>query len=310
MRRLFSLQYLFVFCFLFVVCFSQQMIAQPVSQKKRVRLLLDWWPNPNHVPLFAGVSKGFFEEEGIELDIIKSFDAPQAIPFLVANQADVVLYYMPQTLRSKSKGHQFKVIGKLIDKPLQGFIFKKNLGIKSFKDLENKKIGLFPDGLTKSILKELPFKIEEKILQMDLITPLYLDMVEVITGAFFNIEPVQLAEVGVETESISFQEIGMPTYHELIFLAKDSSLKTPFQRALQKSLDYAKNQPEEAFLHYYQSNPDKTKKVLIWEKKAWNQTKEFLPSSQEMDQVIWQDLYSWLQKKRYLEKPIVLEELF
>jgi len=44
-----------------------------------IRVSLDFFANPNHIPLYAALDKGYFAEEGIEVDI-----------FVPANPSDPV----------------------------------------------------------------------------------------------------------------------------------------------------------------------------------------------------------------------------
>ncbi|MGD8372248.1 MAG: ABC transporter substrate-binding protein, partial [Syntrophobacterales bacterium] len=36
----------------------------------RVSCMLDWFPNPDHAPLYLAQAKGFFAEEGLEVDLM------------------------------------------------------------------------------------------------------------------------------------------------------------------------------------------------------------------------------------------------
>ena len=50
---------------LFVIAASTPIAAQP-----KLRVMLDFFPNPNHVPLIIAQRMGFFADEGLEVEII------------------------------------------------------------------------------------------------------------------------------------------------------------------------------------------------------------------------------------------------
>ena len=43
----------------------------PASESGKVTVLLDWVPNTNHTGLYAAKELGYFEEEGLEVEILQ-----------------------------------------------------------------------------------------------------------------------------------------------------------------------------------------------------------------------------------------------
>ena len=236
------------------------------------KLLLDWWPNANHIPLYVGIEKGYFKEEGIDLTIIKSDSAPQTYINLMSKNADIALYYLPQTLRHSHKYPNIKILGILIKEPLQGFLFRKDSGIKTPADFDGKSIGMYHDGLTSAYLTQFEqshkISFERKKIEFDLLTALYTDWVDVLSGIFWNIESIQLEHLGIETDYLKITDFDVPTYPELIFLTRgellerDLTFAERFQKALQKSITEAKLHPNQAFDIYIAKHPDKSKKTI------------------------------------------------
>ena len=69
-----------------------------------------------------GREMGFFEKEGIDLEIINLQDPPDAMLYLLSDKVDISLYYLPLCLRAYEKTQNIQVIGTLIDVPLYTFI--------------------------------------------------------------------------------------------------------------------------------------------------------------------------------------------
>ena len=71
MKKIKYLLFVIFAIFMLVACGEKKEEAKteaPVELKK-VDFLLDWVPNTNHTGLYVAKEKGYFTEEGIDLDI-------------------------------------------------------------------------------------------------------------------------------------------------------------------------------------------------------------------------------------------------
>lgn len=59
---------------------------------EKVKLVLDWTPNTNHTGLYVAQDKGFFEEEGLDVEIIMPGEAT-AENLVASAQADFGISY-------------------------------------------------------------------------------------------------------------------------------------------------------------------------------------------------------------------------
>ncbi len=275
------------------------------EENSKIRLALEWYANPNHVPLFVGKELGFFEEVGINLEIRQTSDAFSIIPSLLTNNVDIAVYHFPNLLRSK-KAHMLKIVGVLIDKPLRCFIYKKENEISSLKDLAKMRFCGNVDGLLTSYFRTLLEKHDVSFkevmrVQIEPATMLITNRADIIGGGYWNIELEQLRAFGIDCSYITPQDFGVPPYPELIVIArKDFSLSDNFKRALQKSIDYSKNHPEHAFQLYVNAAPKKSNKTLFWEKKAWDVTRPLFCSSQKHNVDSRKVFYEWMKKEKLI----------
>lgn len=287
----------------------------------KTRLLLDWLPNPDHVPLYVGIEKGFFSGEEIELDILKVRDPSDVVPFLTSGQAEIGISYMTRTMRSMARGARVKVIGSLIDEPLSCIIVPKDSHIHTVKDLDGCVIGLCGSGFGTTFIdalfarKEIAAK-SKKIVSFDLVAALGTAQVDAIYEGYWNIESEHLASLGYPTRYFKLEEFGIPNYHELIFLAPEKAKEAKpefverFQRALQKSIDFSRDHPDEAFEIYLAANPDKFEKTQTWERNSWELTRTALAKRQGRDDKLWKNLYQWMLEEGMLEAPFDYHRAF
>ncbi len=270
------------------------------AEEKPTRLVLDWLPNPNHVPLYVGIEKGYFKDEGIELQVLKVHDPADGVPFLTSGMADIAIDYMPHAIRAFASGGEIRIIGTLFSQPLNSLIYRKEIDT-----LDGKTIGYATSTLNHLTLDYLLRK--EKIsfgdlkkVSFDLTSSLGAGLVDAFYGAYWNIEGVQLRCRGIETKHILVTDLGLPNYHELLFVAQAGSKESSshfvqrFQRALQRSIYEAQKNPRDAFAAYLAANPDKGEQTRQWEFEAWLETMPLLSASQEISAEELQRFYDWL----------------
>lgn len=276
------------------------------------RLLLDWFPNPNHIPLYVGISKGFFADKGIDLELQKLQDPSHATPYLSSGQCDLALSYMPHTIRMNRKNAGFKPVGILVEEPLLTLIYREGESIRKLEDLNGKTIGLCTGGgelaFLNAILDGPQIAPAETInVGFDLISCLQNKRVDALYEGFWNIEVEHLRDLGLDVNYFSLDRFGVPTYCELIVLARHKSPQaeepfvSKFQEALQSSIDYAVQHPDEAFEIYIAAQPDKSSSTQRWEKKAWEKTAPVLATSQQFSPVVWKEFEAWLEKHHLLD---------
>lgn len=306
--------------FLFPLIFSLFLGCSGVKKEGPVRLLLDWLPNPNHVPFYVGLRKGYFQEEGIELMIQKMQEGGGGISYLTSKKADLLVSHMPGTLKACEKGAQLKIVGLLIKEPLCGLTYRADPQIKKADDLSGKKFGYcigVPDINFLDFLLEHGniHPREKRNVSVDLVSAMGTRSVDFIYGGFWNIEPAQLKSLGIETETFKIQDLGVPLYYEMIILANaDSYQSTPdfasrFQKALQKSINFCKTYPEEAFSYFIECNQDRSFKTIEWQKEAWDMTYPLLARDQFIDKELVKEFYSWQLSHGILKYPFDFEEL-
>ncbi len=282
--------------------------CQPSGMKEGTsRVVLDWFPNPNHIPLYVGLEKKFFCEEGIDLHIRKMADPGNTLTHLLSGEADIAVTYMSHTLRAMKNGAPIRIIGILIDRPLGAILYRKELGISHPEDLNGKKMGYCVDAYGVSYIANM---LKEKGVEpslfvnvgFDLVGALATKKVDAVYGGYWNFEMAQCEKLGLSIDYFTHQEFGIPSYHELIFVVHEDQQEgvEGFQRAMQKSIDYSRDHPEEAFSIYCAKNPDKSKETLEWERVCWEKTLSTLPWQQDLSESLCQEYASWMEEHHLL----------
>lgn len=238
--------------------------------------------------------------------------------YILSNQVDLALCYFPICLSGYAHSPTFKILGKLHDEALYTFICRKDSGIKTIEEFHGKSLGVFGDCLSKAAMDSLAKKGIHfgllKTVHFDLTTILYTKALDIISGTYWNIEPFQLQNKGVEIKSFKWADFDFPDYPELVFISnqtflnKNTTFAKRFRKAIHESISYCLKEPEKAFELYLKQHPEKTKEAT-WEKQAWDATYPVLARSQDFDIPRLIKFYQWLDDCKILCREFKVEEI-
>ena len=119
-------------------------IASPASAQQKLTLLLDWFVNPDHGPLFVAQERGYFAEAGLSVEMIAPADPNDPPKLVAAGRADLALSYQPQ-LTIQAAGDQ----GLLALGGLSGLLDVDPITLSSATMVRE---GLAPDVAARAIL--------------------------------------------------------------------------------------------------------------------------------------------------------------
>ena len=138
----------------FVVSF--QITGNLVAEKKAVKI--GYLQSLVSLPIFVADENKYLESEGIKYELIKMGSSEQALESILTNNIDLVfeMSFVP-VLYAESKSPEnvkiFSVTDLTIDKPFDSILVKGDSNIQGLKDLENKKIGVFPGTTSTNMLR-------------------------------------------------------------------------------------------------------------------------------------------------------------
>lgn len=268
------------FKLLSVLLLTITMGASSALSAEKLTVYLDWFVNPDHAPLVIAQSQGYFEQNGLEVELVAPSD-PSAPPRLIAaGQGDIAISYQPQLHVQVAEGLPLAWIGTIAETPLNALVALKDGPIKSIADLKGKKVGFsvggFEDALLAAMLKQEGLSLSDVELiniNFSLSPSLITGSVDAVIGAFRNFE---LNQLDIEKHpGIAFypEENGVPVYDELIFIAKndrvDDKRFRPFMDAVEKATLYLTNHPEEALDQFLKAYPDLDNEL---NRRAWVDT--------------------------------------
>lgn len=126
---------------LFALFTATSAMAQP---KDKVVLMLNWFVYGEHAPFFLGMERGYFEKEGIELQIQQGRGSAATIQAVGAGTVDLGYADVGVMMRAVASGAPVKTIGVLLQKSPAAVISPVDRNIKSPKDLIGRTIAITP----------------------------------------------------------------------------------------------------------------------------------------------------------------------
>ena len=230
------------------------------SGLKELDVVLDWYPNALHAFLYVAIEKGYYEEEGLKVNIRFPSNANDAISLVAAGQADIGLYYQQDVIQARAQQDvPVKSIGAVVQGPLNIVLSLKEKGITSAGDMVGKTIGYAGTELSEALIRSIMQYVGADYSDVtmidvgfDLMSSMTTGNVDATIGCLVNHEVPQMEEEGFSVNWFDLDDYGVPTYYEGIFLASDEAIANDsetlqaFLRASARGFADMKADPEAA----------------------------------------------------------------
>ena len=237
---------------------------------QKVSLMLDWYPNAVHSFLFAAKEKGYFKEQGLDVDIQMPADTNDPLRLVAADKIDMAISYQPEVLVARGENIPVQSIAALVRHPLNQLMVAADSPIQSPKDLPGKTIGYPTIPLDEAIIQTMVKADggDEKKVKMvdvgwDLIPAMATKKIDALIGGYINHEKLLLEKEGHPIRTLNPADYGVPDYYELVLVASEKGLKEKndvykkFIAAITKGQKFVADHPEEG-LSILMKHEDKT----------------------------------------------------
>jgi putative hydroxymethylpyrimidine transport system substrate-binding protein len=204
------------------------------GEPEKLTLDLDFYPNPDHAGIYMAEKEGFFEEAGLEMAIDSPADPSAPLKDVAAGRADLAITYEPEVMLAREQGLDVVAVGALVNKPLTSLIWLNSGGkdaIKGVADLKGRTVSYagisYQEAFLKTILARAQLQLSDVNLVnvgFGLIPSLVSGKAQAMLGGYSNVEGVDLRERGKAPVITPVDQLGVPTYDELVFVARRSTL--------------------------------------------------------------------------------------
>ncbi|HEX3278579.1 MAG TPA: ABC transporter substrate-binding protein [Thermoleophilaceae bacterium] len=195
-------------------------------------LILDYFPNADHAGIYAAQAAGEYRKAGLDVKIVVPPDPAAPLKLLRAGKADAVISYEPELLLARDHGATNLVsVGALVQTPLTSLMAIGSSKVRSPKDLAGKRVATagipYQSAYLKTILEKAgvdPGSVKETNVGFNLVPAMLSKKADATLGAFWNYEGVDLEQRGKDPRIFRMEDLGVPTYDELIFVARRQDL--------------------------------------------------------------------------------------
>ena len=256
MRKAFVVVLVSSLCAVLAACGGASGSEGSPGGPEKVTLTLDWYPNADHAGIYAARERDFFEDAGLEVDIRQPSDPAAVLQLVAAGRSEFGISYENEMTNAAARDVPAVSVMAIVQEPLNSIISLEGSGITEPGDLAGKKVGYagasFGTAVIDTVLREAgqdPSSVEKVNVGYDLRPALTSGRVDAVVDAYWNIEAVELAQEGFETNVIKLSEVGVPNYNELVVATGDSYAREEpetvrrFVGALAKGHAYAAGHP-------------------------------------------------------------------
>ena len=194
--------------------------------REHVDLMLDFFPNADHAPIYAAQARGEFKRRGLDVRIRTPSDPSAPLKLLAAGRTDLAISYEPEVLRARDKGLPVVAVGSLVRTPLTAIVSLPRAGIRTPADLHGKTVGTAGIDYQSAYLHAIaPPGVKQVNVGFDLVPALVSGKVDAVLGAYWNYEAIQLRQKGRNPRVIRVDRAGVPTYDELVVTANERDVR-------------------------------------------------------------------------------------
>lgn len=288
-----------------------------------VDVVLDWYPNALHAFMYVAMEKGYYEEEGLRVQIRFPSNTNDALSLVAAGKAEIGLYYQHDVIQARANQNvPVKSIGAVVQGPLNIILSLKDKEITSPSDLVGKTVGYAGTELSEALVRSIMQNVgaDDSDVTMvdvgfDLMNAMTTDNVDATIGCLVNHEVPQMEEEGFAVNWFDLDDYGVPTNYEGVFVAndetieKDSALLCAFLRASAKGFADMQADPEEALaILLANQNAENFPLSETVERKSMETLLPMMETAEasflSQTEACWQENIDWLYESGLIGAPV------
>ena len=274
-----------------------------------ITLVLDWTPNTNHTGFYVAVNEGFYEEEGLKVNIVQPPE-DGTTTMVASGQAEFGVdfqdYLAP--VYTSDENIPITAVAAMIQHNTSGLISLKEDNINSPKDLEGKNYATWDLPVEKAMMQNIVEADGGDFSKVNLI-PEYVENeaaalqqdIDAI-WIYYAWAGISTKQAGLETNTLFFKDLNpaFDFYSPVIvsntdWLENNPDVAKAFLRATKKGYEFAIDDPDKAAEILVKQVPELSID-LVKESQEWLSPQYKAEVSQwgYIDQTRWDSFYKWL----------------
>lgn len=288
------------------------------KELKKITIALDWVPNTNHTGLYVAKDKGYFKDEGIEVEIVQPAEDSSS-QIVASGKAQIGVYFQPNMVKRILKNTPITAVAAILQHNTAGIMTLKDGNINSPKDLSDKTYSTWEDKIDDATVKKV-IEIDGGDYSKVSLAPG--ETTDAITGLKAKLFDFILVYEGwdytnaiIKNEQVNFFRLKdyvpeFDYYSPVLianndFLANDEETAKKVLKAIRKGYEFASKNPEQAADILIKNAPESNANLV-------RESQKFM-STQYMDEnnkwgIInadrWNAFYNWLYENKIIDTKI------
>ena len=293
---------------------------------EKVTFVLDWTPNTNHTGLYVAQEKGYFEEAGLEVEIVQPPEDGAEV--LVASGKAQFGISFQDTMASALIGEDalpITAVAAVLQHNTSGIISRAGEGMDSPKGMEGHSYATWNTPIEIATLKKVVTDDGGDFSKVELIPSTVTDEVSALKTnsvdsiwIFYGWAGVKMELEGLATDYFAFADIDpVFDYYTPVVIAGNQFLEEKpetakaFLKALRKGYEFAIENPEEAADILCKEAPELDKELVV---ASQNYLKDQYQAESEywgyIDAERWNNFYNWINENELVEGTLPLNQGF
>ncbi|HET9721234.1 MAG TPA: ABC transporter substrate-binding protein [Solirubrobacteraceae bacterium] len=293
-------------------------ITPPAGSASSLTLMLDYFPNADHVGIYAAQADGYFHQADLNVHIEAPTNAATPLQLLAAGKVDVAIGYEPDVLLARNQGTPLVSVAAIVQRPLTAIVSVGSQHITSPAKLRGKTVGdsgiPYQHAFLQTILAHagVPARTVREVNVGEALVPAMISgRVNATLGAYWNYEAIELAQLHRHPNVIHMDQAGVPTYNELVFVVRKATivdhpgLIRRFVQAVARGYEAARADPTKAVNQLIAANPSLDRRLQLASVRAT--LSSFFPAGNHpwgwQDPAQWNAFGTWMMRHRLIHNP-------
>jgi putative hydroxymethylpyrimidine transport system substrate-binding protein len=289
------------------------------ASAQSLTLMLDWFPNADHVGIYQALAEGDFTNAGLNVHVQVPSNPASPLQLLAAGKVDAAISYEPELLLARSRNLPLVSVAAIVQEPLTSIVSLGSQHIRKPAQLRGKTVGdagiPYQHAYLQTILAHARVpapSVKEVNLGSNLVPAMLSKRVNATLGAYWNYEAIQLQQMGKHPNVIRMNQVGVPTYDELVLVVRRSTLQNQpdlirrLVQALARGYESVRSNLKGAVANLVRANPSLDQKFQNAAVRAT--LPAFFPRDSSkpwgyQDPVQWNSYGRWMLAKHLISSP-------
>lgn len=256
---------------LLLVCLTGWLPAV-AAEPFKISVQLDWVPEPEHGGFYQAQAKGYFRDEGLEVELRPGGPNAFVLPSVATGKADVGQADSTNTLLQQAEGVPVVQFAAVFQDDPSGILVHADSTVRDFKDLQGKTIIARPEWAFLKYLQRT-YAVSFNVVPQNFSVAAFLGNREALQQGYYIAEPFHIEKAGGKPPRfLSTWEAGFRAYAVLItsrrFARAHPAELERFVRAYVRGWrDYLEGDPTPAHTALKVANPNNTDAFLAYSRR-------------------------------------------